>query len=350
MTTAPPFMTPGQSSRRRASATKRRRRKLLTAAAFALCALAGAAVALAVAHRSGRSGHHARAGASHAAPKPAPPKPAPPRSPAGLALGKPALKLGGIATPALDPVKLYFHTPPRAGLLFDLSSGRVLWQRNAYRRMPIASLTKMMTALLTVTSAPAGTPILVTKQAVASAGSKVGVLPLGRHVRLESMLYGLMLPSGNDAAVALAQHIAGSVKHFVARMNAKAADLGMGCTRYSSPSGYYDQGNFSCAADLAVLAHVDLEQRRIARVAHTYRAVLPFPIPALRALMWPPWSSTSFLASDNPTPSPPRKGTEATASRPAGRRRGARGRRRCRPAWAGTSSPRRRAPPPRPPR
>ena len=273
MTTAPPFMTPGQSSRRRASATKRRRRKLLTAAAFALCALAGAAVALAVAHRSGRSGHHARAGASHAAPKPAPP-----RSPAGLALGKPALKLGGIATPALDPVKLYFHTPPRAGLLFDLSSGRVLWQRNAYRRMPIASLTKMMTALLTVTSAPAGTPILVTKEAVASAGSKVGVLPLGRHVRLESMLYGLMLPSGNDAAVALAQHIAGSVKHFVARMNAKAADLGMGCTRYSSRSGYYDQGNFSCAADLAVLAHVDLEQRRIARVAHTYRAVLPFPI------------------------------------------------------------------------
>jgi serine-type D-Ala-D-Ala carboxypeptidase (penicillin-binding protein 5/6) len=61
-------------------------------------------------------------------------------------------------------------------------------------------------------------------------------------------------------------------------MNARAAELGMGCTRYSSPSGYYDQGNFSCAADLAMLAHVDLAQPRIARVVHTYSAALPFPI------------------------------------------------------------------------
>jgi serine-type D-Ala-D-Ala carboxypeptidase (penicillin-binding protein 5/6) len=274
MSTAPPFMTPGRSARRRThAARRRRRRRLLSATAFALCAVAGAAVALVLDGSSGRGTHHARAVTSRAAAKPDPA-----RSPTGLALAKPAFDLRGIATPALDPVKLYFHAPPRAGLLFDLSSGRVLWQRNPYRQMPIASLTKMMTVLLAVTSAPPSTPILVTKEAVASAGSKVGVLPLGRHVRLESMLYGLMLPSGNDAAVAIAQHLAGSVKRFVARMNAKAAELGMGCTRYSSPSGYYDQGNFSCAADLAMLAHVDLEQRRIARVAHTYRAVLPFPI------------------------------------------------------------------------
>ena len=92
------------------------------------------------------------------------------------------------------------------------------------------------------------------------------------------MLYGLLLPSGNDAAVALAQHVAGSVHNFVSRMNDEAAKLGMGCTRYSSPSGYYDKGNYSCAADLAILAHVDIEQPRIARVVHTYSAVLPFPI------------------------------------------------------------------------
>ena len=61
-------------------------------------------------------------------------------------------------------------------------------------------------------------------------------------------------------------------------MNDEAAKLGMGCTRYSSPSGYYDQGNYSCAADLAILAHVDIDQPRIARVTHTYSAVLPFPI------------------------------------------------------------------------
>jgi D-alanyl-D-alanine carboxypeptidase len=109
-------------------------------------------------------------------------------------------------------------------------------------------------------------------------GSKVGVLPLGRHVRLESMLYGLLLPSGNDAAVALAQHVAGTVNRFVVRMNEQAAALGLGCTRYSSPSGFYDAGNFSCAADLAVLAHVDMAQPRIASVVGTYSAILPFPI------------------------------------------------------------------------
>ena len=86
------------------------------------------------------------------------------------------------------------------------------------------------------------------------------------------MLYGLLLPSGNDAAVALAQHVAGSVNSFVVRMNEEAAKLGLGCTRYSSPSGYYNAGNFSCAADLAVLAHVDMEQPRIAkRRAHLHR-------------------------------------------------------------------------------
>ena len=184
----------------------------------------------------------------------------------------------GISAPAGEPIHLSFHSPPRAGLLFNLTTGQVLWQRNPYLRVPMASLTKMMTALLTVKSAPPTAPVLVTRQAVATDGSKVGVLPLGREVRLESMLYGLMLPSGNDAAVALAQHVAGSVSAFVRRMNTEAASLGMGCTRYSSPSGYYDAGNFTCAADLAVLAHADLEQPRIASVTRTYSAVLPFPI------------------------------------------------------------------------
>jgi D-alanyl-D-alanine carboxypeptidase len=119
---------------------------------------------------------------------------------------------------------------------------------------------------------------LVTKEAVEAAGSKVGVLPLGKHVPLEALLYGLLLPSGNDAAVALAQHVAGSVSKFVVRMNEEAAKLGLGCTHYSSPSGYYNHDNFSCAADLAVLAHLDMSQPRIAKVMGTYEAILPFPI------------------------------------------------------------------------
>jgi D-alanyl-D-alanine carboxypeptidase len=175
-------------------------------------------------------------------------------------------------------VQIAFHHPPRAGVLFDLSTGRVLWQRNPFTRLRIASLTKMMTALLTVQAAPPSGHVLITKAAVNSAGSKVGVLPLGKHVRVETMLYGLLLPSGNDAAIALAQHVAGSIKDFVARMNAEVAKLGMGCTRYSSPSGYVNADNFSCAADLAVLAHQDLLQPRLARIVRTYSKQLPLAI------------------------------------------------------------------------
>jgi serine-type D-Ala-D-Ala carboxypeptidase (penicillin-binding protein 5/6) len=268
-----PFMTPDQSRLRRAHAARRRRRRQLAAlATFLVAALAaGAAMGISSSSKGKRHDPPSHQAAVARASVPA-------LSPTGLTLAKPALALAGIATPQSDPIQLAFHHPPRAGLLFNLSSGQVLWQRHAYHRLPIASLTKMMTALLAVESGRPGARVPVTRQAVDAGGSKVGELPLGKRVRLETMLYGLMLPSGNDAAVALAQYLSGSVNAFVARMNARAAELGMGCTRYSSPSGYYDQGNFSCAADLAMLAHVDLAQPRIARVVHTYSAALPFPI------------------------------------------------------------------------
>jgi serine-type D-Ala-D-Ala carboxypeptidase (penicillin-binding protein 5/6) len=247
--------------------------------ALALVLLGAAVVEMALANRSGKHPQRPRAAAHAQGSRPAAAASAPARSPHGFPLAKPALALTGISTPSQrDPVQVTFKRPPRAALLFNLTTGQVLWQRNPYLRVPIASLTKLMTALVTVESAPPDAPVLVTRQAVDMSGSKVGVLPLGRHVRLESLLYGLLLPSGNDAAVALAQHVAGTVNRFVVRMNEQAAKLGLGCTRYSSPSGFYDAGNYSCAADLAVLAHADMQQPRIASVVGTYAAVLPFPI------------------------------------------------------------------------
>jgi serine-type D-Ala-D-Ala carboxypeptidase (penicillin-binding protein 5/6) len=276
-TTTPPFLTPGESRLRREQKAARERKRRIVLAVVLLVLLAGGAGALLLDHGSSpakRASDTSRQGNG----TPAVASTHPPTSPAGFPLAKPAFALAGLRTPAQNPIQLQFKYPPVSGLLFNLRTGQVLWQRDPLRRVHIASLTKMMTALLTVESAPASAKVLVTKQAVDSAGSKVGVLPLNHHVRLETMLYGLLLPSGNDAAIALAQHIAGTTGRFVTRMNEKAAALGMGCTRYTSPSGYFDKGNYSCAADLALLAHVDLQQPRIARVTHTYSAALPFPI------------------------------------------------------------------------
>jgi serine-type D-Ala-D-Ala carboxypeptidase (penicillin-binding protein 5/6) len=270
-------MTFAESRQRRELARRRRRKRRVLAALLALVVLAAAAGAAALSKSDGhRDSPNARRHTRHASAGVALVKPT--LSATGLALGTPPIALAGIGQPQRDAVRIAFRHPPRAGLLFNLATGQVLWQRNPYLRMPIASLTKMMTALLTVEREPPDARVLVTKTAAAAAGSKVGVLPVGRHVRLETLLYGLMLPSGNDAAIALAQHEAGSIHEFVARMNAHAAALGLGCTRYSSPSGYVDAGNFSCAADLAVLAHVDLSQPRIASIARTYSAKLPLAI------------------------------------------------------------------------
>jgi serine-type D-Ala-D-Ala carboxypeptidase (penicillin-binding protein 5/6) len=211
---------------------------------------------------------------------------APARSPSGLPLGRAPLTLVGVGATQPDPLQVRFRSPPRGGLLFNLDTGAVLWQRNPLARLRIASLNKMMTALIGVRAEPPGAAVLVTKEAIDAPGSKVGILPRGHHVRFETMLYGLLLPSGNDAAVAIAQRVAGSVSAFVARMNREAARMGLACTHFSSPSGFVDQGNFSCAADLAVLAHADLALPRVARVVRTLSAVLPFPIKGGRLYLY----------------------------------------------------------------
>lgn len=177
-----------------------------------------------------------------------------------------------------DRVSVAFKRPPRSGLLFDLDTGEVLWRRLPDRVLPIASLTKMMTALIVVDRAPPDAKVRVTKEALAYKGSAVGVLPKGKRVKLETMLNGLLLPSGNDAAIALAQRTSGTVVGFVARMNERAGDLGLACTRFSSPDGFEDAGNHSCAIDLAEMARAVLDKPRLARIVRRRRAVLPFPI------------------------------------------------------------------------
>jgi len=175
-------------------------------------------------------------------------------------------------------VHLRFKHQPRSGLMFDLDTGQVLWRRDPTRVLPIASLTKMMTALIVVRRQHPADKVRVTKEALAYKGSAVGVLPRGKRIKLETMLNGLLLPSGNDAAIALAQRVSGTVARFVTRMNEQARSFGMACTRYTSPDGFEDAGNHSCATDLAGLARAVLDQPRLARIVKRRQAVLPFPI------------------------------------------------------------------------
>jgi serine-type D-Ala-D-Ala carboxypeptidase (penicillin-binding protein 5/6) len=225
---------------------------------------------------------------------PAPQRAARPTAPA-FADGAPAPLAGGGTAPSplsvrledpRDAVRLRFKHPPRSGLMFDLDTGRVLWRRDPTRVLPIASLTKMMTALLVARHVRPGKKVRVTRQALAYKGSGVGLFKLGRRIGVETMLNGLLLPSGNDAAIALAQRVSGTEPRFVALMNREARAMGLTCTRFSSPDGFRNRGNHSCTPDLAALARAVLREPRLARIVRRRQVVLPFPIKGGRIYLY----------------------------------------------------------------
>ena len=178
------------------------------------------------------------------------------------------------------PVNVRFapSKEPRAGILFNVHTGRVLWEHDPGRRLPIASLTKMMTALIIASRHKPSERVLITHQALAYEGSGVGVLPKGKKVSLRDLFYGLLLVSGNDAAIALAQHDSRTVGAFVRRMNRWRSRMGLRCTHFSTPSGILDQRNYSCPRDLAVLARADLANPWIRKVVATREVRFPFPV------------------------------------------------------------------------
>jgi len=195
-----------------------------------------------------------------------------PRSPETSAPGVP-----GVSLDSVDAFHIDLRKPPRAGLVFDLSDGTVLWRHNPTTPMPIASLTKIMTALLVVANTHPRDRVRITRAALRYTGSGVGVLPRGRRVRLEALLGGLLIVSGNDAAIALADHISGTERRFVARMNDQARLWGLGCTHYASSHGLED-GDRSCAHDLAVLTRLAMRQPRIRRITRHTEMDYRFPI------------------------------------------------------------------------
>ena len=143
--------------------------------------------------------------------------------------------------------------------------------------LPIASLTKIMTALVVVEETRPREPVRITQAALDYSGSGVGLLPKGRRVRLEALLNGMLIVSGNDAAIALAVHVAGNERRFVAMMNRRARAWGLDCTHFASSHGL-ESGNRSCARDLAVLTRLAMAEPRIRRIVRRRQVALRFPI------------------------------------------------------------------------
>ena len=194
---------------------------------------------------------------------------------------------GGGTSPSPFPKVL--RTPPpsnqlpsvaaRAAVLADLDTGQILWGTQAEERRPIASITKIMTALIVIQRTDPSDVVTVSPNAAAPAPSAVaaelGLVP-GERISIQDLLYALLLQSANDAAVALAEHVAGSVEAFVDEMNAEARRLHLADTRFASPNGLDDTG-YSSARDLAVLTRAAFESPLFASIVRTKFHRIPSP-------------------------------------------------------------------------
>ena len=165
--------------------------------------------------------------------------------------------------------------PPRiqadGAVLMDARTGQVLFEKNAYKSLAPASTTKIMTAILAIESGRLDEKTTVSKNAASTNGSTMH-LEEGQVITLRELLNGLMLRSGNDSAVAIAEFIAGTVDNFVEMMNEKAAELGAYNTHFRNPHGLSAPGHRSTAYDLAWITRYAMHNRTFADIVNTKHA------------------------------------------------------------------------------
>lgn len=161
---------------------------------------------------------------------------------------------------------------------YCVDTGDVIMDKNAGERTAMASLTKIMTALVTVeTCADLDAEITVSEQAIAAtpALSSTADLVVGERMTVRDMLYCMMLPSGNDAANVLAEHCGGSIEAFVEQMNRRAQELGCADTQFRNPHGFDEEGHYSTAADMAKILTAALKKPDFKKVYTTFSYVVP---------------------------------------------------------------------------
>ncbi|MFH0776742.1 MAG: serine hydrolase [Patescibacteria group bacterium] len=159
----------------------------------------------------------------------------------------------------------------KAALLVDLGSGKILWGKQIDEKLPIASLTKLMTAVVARENFGLGEIVSVSAEAAEQPPAKIWLAP-GEQISVGNLLQGMLIESANDAAFALAGKV-GS-EDFVAKMNLKAAALGLAQAHFANPVGYDDEANFATARDLAILAQYFLRDEFLRNIVATQRAVI----------------------------------------------------------------------------
>jgi serine-type D-Ala-D-Ala carboxypeptidase (penicillin-binding protein 5/6) len=153
-------------------------------------------------------------------------------------------------------------------VLMEFESGRVLFEKSAHEKKSIASITKIMTAIIAIEYGDLNDIVTISDNAARSIGSSI-YLKAGEKVKLKDLVYGLMLRSGNDAAVAIAEHIGGSVEGFAYLMNEKAKWIGMQNSHFVNPSGLEEEGHYSTAYDMALLMRYAMNNKIFAEISGT---------------------------------------------------------------------------------
>ncbi len=171
-----------------------------------------------------------------------------------------------------------------AAILVDAATGQVLYDRNSRLTWPPASTTKIMTALVALERARLDTPIEVSRPVARFREGTVVGLPEHAMIPLHDLLYALMLPSGNDVALAIAEGVGGSVPAFVDLMNEKAAALGATQTRFTAPHGLYDPDHYTTAYDLSLIARAAMQYPVFREIVHTRSWLFAVPGRPVRRL------------------------------------------------------------------
>ncbi len=161
------------------------------------------------------------------------------------------------------------QTGAKSAIMIEQSTGRILYEKDAHTKRRIASITKIMTAILAIESGKMDKTVTITDSILKAEGSAI-YLQVGEKIKLRDLVYGLMLRSGNDAAIAIAEYVGGSVEGFSALMNQKAEWIGMENSHFSNPHGLDDSDNhYSTAYDMAILTKYAMGNKMYEKIAGT---------------------------------------------------------------------------------